>query len=167
MTTDQIKEGIDSGLIDLAELDETVSIEALLAARRRVRLYVEVGLARRLLRDVVMRVGTFLGKAYAGDLDTRDEGGCTALMEASIKGHTAIVALLVEEGADVEAKNNYGFTALILASFYGHTAIVALLVKKGADKEAKNIDGYTALILASRYGHTAIVALLKAKGATS
>jgi hypothetical protein len=45
---------------------------------------------------------------------------------ASYNGHTAIVALLLDRGADVHARDNF---ALMAASLNGHTATVALLQK--------------------------------------
>jgi ankyrin repeat protein len=49
-----------------------------------------------------------------------------ALKWASINGHTEIVKLLLEHGADVHAENDW---ALRWAYYYGHTEIVKLLTK--------------------------------------
>ena len=57
----------------------------------------------------------------------------TALIFASLDGHTAIVQLLLGAGADKEAKDQFGYTALMSASEGGHTAIVELLLGAGAD----------------------------------
>jgi ankyrin repeat protein len=54
------------------------------------------------------------------------------------EGHTEIVQLLLEKGADVNAKNKYGRTALIYATERGYTEIVQLLLEKGADVNAKD-----------------------------
>ena len=56
--------------------------------------------------------------------------GLTALMMASANGHTEIVKLLLDKGADVNVKNTYGITALFTASVHGHTEIVKLLLDK-------------------------------------
>ena len=48
---------------------------------------------------------------------------------ASEYGHTEIVAMLLDAGADVNAKHKWGSTALQLASDNGHTEIVKLLKK--------------------------------------
>ena len=56
--------------------------------------------------------------------------GLTALMMASANGHTEIVKLLLDKGADVNVKNTYGITALFMASVHGHTEIVKLLLDK-------------------------------------
>jgi ankyrin repeat protein len=53
----------------------------------------------------------------------------TALMYATIRGHTATVQALLEQGADVNAKTNSGMTALRLA---GYAEIIQMLKKAGA-----------------------------------
>ena len=92
--------------------------------------------------------------------------GVTALMAASLHGHTQVVRVLLDNGADVNGKTANQATALIAASLYGHKEIVELLLAKGADvnvKGGKNSE--TALIAASRQGGKEIVQLLLAKGA--
>jgi uncharacterized protein len=89
----------------------------------------------------------------------------TALHVASRNGHTEIVEMLLEKGADVNAKTNEGITALIRASEKGHTETVARLLEKGADVNAKDSDGWTALMWASRNGHAETVTILLEEGA--
>jgi len=91
--------------------------------------------------------------------------GNTALMEASSNGHTEIVKLLIEQGADVNAQPKLnGITALMLASSNGHTEIAKLLIKAGADVNAQSKHG-TALIKAWQEGYTEIAKLLIEEGA--
>ena len=103
--------------------------------------------------------------AKGADIDTQSEQlGYTALMCASENGHTAIVQILLEAGADKDAKNIYGCTALMYASENGHITVVQLLLRAGADKDVKNTYGCTALI-ASASSEAAVVRLLLDAGA--
>ena len=56
--------------------------------------------------------------------------GFTALMGASLEGHTEIVKALLGKGADVNEKNNDNRTALDYAKVMGHEEIVNLLLQK-------------------------------------
>jgi thiol-disulfide isomerase/thioredoxin len=88
--------------------------------------------------------------------------GGKVLIGAANGGHTEIVKLLLERGADVNAA---GGTALMTAAAMGRTEVVKLLLEKDADVNAKsNIFG-TSLYMASQQGHTEIVKLLLEKGA--
>jgi hypothetical protein len=99
------------------------------------------------------------------DINAKNSRGWTALMFASAGGHSAIVELLLENGADIEAKGLYEWTALIYASRNGQKEIVELLLKKRdgvepADINAKTSDGQTALMVASYHGYKEIVEIL-------
>ncbi|KFY83553.1 hypothetical protein V498_07984, partial [Pseudogymnoascus sp. VKM F-4517 (FW-2822)] len=52
-----------------------------------------------------------------------------------IKGHEAVVKLLLEKGAKLESKDKDGRTPLSYAVEKGHEAIVKLLLEKGAELE--------------------------------
>ncbi|KAJ7459000.1 ankyrin repeat-containing domain protein [Mycena latifolia] len=80
---------------------------------------------------------------------------------ASKEGHTEIVRLLLEKGANFNAGDDD--SPLQLASEAGHTEIVRLLLDKGADVNVG--DDESPLHLASEEGHTEIVHLLLEKGA--
>ncbi|NBR95459.1 MAG: ankyrin repeat domain-containing protein [Proteobacteria bacterium] len=58
------------------------------------------------------------------------EDGATALMLAAIEGHTEVVKLLLDKGADVNSRLETGETALILAAQGGHKEVMELLIKK-------------------------------------
>ncbi|KAH7111518.1 hypothetical protein B0J13DRAFT_461972, partial [Dactylonectria estremocensis] len=92
----------------------------------------------------------------------------TDLMVASYFGHSAVVKLLLQHGAEVDSKDKfYGGTPLWWAARNGHEAVVKLLLENGANIEAKSGKDYgaTPLWQAARGGHEAVVKLLLEKGA--
>ena len=111
------------------------------------------------LQDMIRR-GTW-NESY---MNARDIRGRTALAFAARYGHTGIVRLLLDNGANVNA-TNVNQTALSYAAEYGHDAIVKLLLDKGADIDATEAFGWTALLHATDNGHEAAVKLLLEGGA--
>ena len=73
------------------------------------------------------------------------QSGSTMLSIAALMGHTEIVALLLEHGADVNAKSRDGGTALHTAAFLGRAETTKLLLEKGADTTLRNNMGSTAI----------------------
>lgn len=94
-------------------------------------------------------------------------GNLTDLIIASHYGHSAVIKLLVEKGADIEAKDDkYGWAPLLWAAEHGDEASIKLLIGKGANIEAKdNRYGRTPLSWAVGSGNEAIVKLLVEQGA--
>ncbi len=109
------------------------------------------------------KVNEFLLSGIAPD--TTDEGGLTALHEASRLGYTEIVQLLVGKGANVNLRmEQVGFTPLLLA--IENIKIVRFLIENGADVNAKDdILGITPLQYAVASGNKEITELLLASGA--
>ncbi len=101
----------------------------------------------------------FLSAAFTGDVsvmkqalaggadpNTKDpQSGSTLLAIAALMGHTEVVDLLLEHGADVNAKSRDGGTALHAAAFLGRAEIVKLLLDKGADTTLRNNIGSIAI----------------------
>ena len=113
-------------------------------------------------------VQTILSCREDVNVETRGGNGRTALWTASWDGHTKIVSMLLEEGADANTTDGSGMTALWTASANGHTEIVSMLLGKGALVETNDgsvRDGRTALWMASANGYTEIVSMLLGKGA--
>ena len=80
------------------------------------------------------------------DPNARDpQSGSTMLSIAALMGHTKIVALLLEHGADVNARSRDGGTALHTAAFLGRAETVKFLLHKGADTTLRNNMGSTAI----------------------
>ncbi|EXJ82734.1 hypothetical protein A1O3_06549 [Capronia epimyces CBS 606.96] len=98
------------------------------------------------------------------DLNQPDSLGRTALIYACAFGHTKIVQILLDNGADVNAQGEDGIS-LQAASAYGHEEIVQILVDNGADVNAQGGYFKNALQAASAEGHERIVQILLDNGA--
>ncbi|KAI8980729.1 ankyrin [Trametes punicea] len=61
------------------------------------------------------------------DVNARDDNGYTALHLAADRGHSEVVQVLLERGADRAIKDEDEFTAMELAEIAGHDEIVKLL----------------------------------------
>ena len=95
-------------------------------------------------------------------------GACsgTALIIASCKGHTDIVAaLLSHEAIIVDERDKHSNTPLIWAALKGHTDIATMLCDRGADVNAVNKHSCTPLSWAAEFGHTDIATMLCDRGA--
>ncbi|KAG3111579.1 hypothetical protein PI125_g9001 [Phytophthora idaei] len=68
----------------------------------------------------------------SNDVNLVDADGRTPLMSASEHGHTEVVAILLEKGANSNDQLPNGFSALHIACENGHTGVVQLLLDRGA-----------------------------------
>jgi len=91
--------------------------------------------------------------------------GMTALMHASVSGHTEAVKLMLNAGASVDTRADNGRTALIFAASKGKNQTAITLLGAGADVNRRDDGGYTALMVASYGGFTETVKTLLASGA--
>ena len=104
----------------------------------------------------------------------------TALMIAAQSGHSQVMQLLLDAGAQKDLRNDHGQTALIMAANCdrntardGNVSAVRLLLQAGADVDACDYVAdrgcfcgrSTALIYAATNGHAEIVRLLLEAGA--
>jgi ankyrin repeat protein len=97
-------------------------------------------------------------------LNGRGPGGSTPLMYAVLYGNAALVAGLLERGADPNLRNHAGATALTWA--VDDAEKVKLLVDAGADVNTASEFGRTPLMLAAAQAHTTpTIKLLLAGGA--
>ncbi|ENH68893.1 Ankyrin-1 [Fusarium oxysporum f. sp. cubense race 1] len=80
-------------------------------------------------------------------------------------GNIEVVKMLLEKGADAAAANEYGRTPLHEASENSHLEIAKMLLEKGEDAGTANKYGWTPLHEASKNGHLEIAKMLLEKGA--
>ncbi|MCJ1383478.1 Ankyrin repeat domain-containing protein 44 [Xylographa soralifera] len=89
----------------------------------------------------------------------------TALCEASLRGHSNVVDLLIHEGCLTNQADAESYTALHHACHKGHLAIVKSLIAANADIEASGPQSKTPLHLAAQVPHRNVVMLLLQRNA--
>ena len=75
-------------------------------------------------------------------VELQTDSGNTALHYAAMKGHSEVVKLLVDKGADVMSEDTEGQTAMHWAVDGGHLEVIKMLVAKGADVGKQDAQGY-------------------------
>lgn len=99
--------------------------------------------------------------AQGADVNFTNERGSSALIQAALHNHKAVVSLLLDNGAEVNAVDTHsGDTSLMLATWNGHIDIVKLLLRHGADITIKNLKEENALKHAETRGWNDITNLL-------
>lgn len=94
------------------------------------------------------------------DLDAQDAGTWTPLHFAADRGHSAVVEILLNEGANANAKDDMKRTPLHLAAGAGHASVAQLLLAHGANRNAKSASGWDAKRYAEENHHDSVVAIL-------
>nr|XP_027230716.1 ankyrin-1-like isoform X2 [Penaeus vannamei] len=103
----------------------------------------------------VRRVREVLRRGFGIETEFQEAAnrGWRLLHFAADRGHSALVALLMQENAHVNASTKDGMTPLHLASWGGHAEVIGVLLAKRADGNAKTTEGMTAIHLAGMGGH--------------
>jgi ankyrin repeat protein len=117
-------------------------------------------------KSVVLEVLRFIllpGKRV--NVEAATDMGSTALIFASNRGHSGVVALLLEVGAKMGAKTFEGANPLIMAVVEGHSSTVRLLLEAGAETNEVDNRGISPLMWAAHMGRAEIVRLLLDAGA--
>jgi len=106
------------------------------------------------------------------DIYHKDEKKVSTLLQASHRGLTDVVKVLLEKNAAGKGGSAYiddasdeGITPLISACSEGHAEIVKVLAEAKADINSKDSDGTTALMAAAARGHLNVVTELLKAGA--
>ncbi|KAF5510909.1 Ankyrin-3 [Colletotrichum siamense] len=93
-------------------------------------------------------------------------GATNALLAASYVGHSNVVRILLDKGAEVSPRDEDGRTPLFAAALGGHVEVAALLIEAKADINSNAYDvAWTPIIAASFNGHVDVVELLLENGA--
>jgi ankyrin repeat protein len=87
------------------------------------------------------------------------------LHNAAAQGHTRLVNMFLERGANVNATDWHGNTPLMNAAYFGRLDISKILITKGAEVNAMSKQGQTALVAAIYSGNQELVAYLLSQGA--
>ena len=100
----------------------------------------------------------------AGDVNTVDNDGTTALMHSVIESDVKMMKLLIDKGANVNMKNSLDSTALMYAAT--NLAKTRVLLDAGAEVKVKGKRGATPMSVAlTTFGSTPVLKLLVNKGA--
>jgi hypothetical protein len=97
------------------------------------------------------------------DVNARDSSGLPPLYLAVVRGHQAIVDVLIRNGADVNV--DVGTTPLYAAVREGHVAVASMLIANGAEVDVQDERDMTPLHWAVAKNNIALVRLLIASGA--
>ncbi|CAF1002041.1 unnamed protein product [Didymodactylos carnosus] len=84
----------------------------------------------------------------------------TPLMYASRFGHSHLIQLLIDHGADLNRRDEKGWCPLLMATQHGHLDIVKQLVRNGAETKIKTNQGLTAQDIAKHLQFTNIYTYL-------
>lgn|SRR5574341_2281198 len=110
------------------------------------------------------RVCTLLDQG--ADINSLDEHGQTALMNAVYGGDVELTQILIQRGAELNHTAKYRLTALMLAVINNRAEIVRLLVTAGADTTIQGSYGSfacTPLQYAQEHGQAEIAEILSAR----
>jgi ankyrin repeat protein len=111
--------------------------------------------------------------SHGADINYKEtRRGQTALMWAAAEGNTAVVAELIERGADMHAKTKGGFSPLLFAVREGRIGAAQAMLKAGASvnetwqaARTTGVNGISAMVLAVANAHYELASVLLDAGA--
>jgi ankyrin repeat protein len=98
-------------------------------------------------------------------VNARGGSEVTPLHVAASAGHSDILSLLIEHGADISDRGKGGYTPLHRASANGRLEAGQFLLNRGADTDDQDDFKRTALMYAAVFGHTEFARMLLERGA--
>ncbi|KAL9883026.1 histone-lysine N-methyltransferase G9a [Glossina fuscipes fuscipes] len=99
-------------------------------------------------------------------INAQDDGGWTAMVWAAELGHTGIVSLLLQQGADPNICDNDNNTVLHWAALHNNDLdTITILLQAGINCNIQNIEGETPLHIACHHSSTRLCIALIANGA--
>jgi ankyrin repeat protein len=110
------------------------------------------------------RVGLMLDAGEPVDGYPQEPGYLSPLAVAAMDGHTGVVRLLLDRGADVHARTTWG-TPFEVTAQGGRVPLIELLVRHGALERDRQSQLDAALWGAAQYGRTNAVRYLLERGA--
>jgi ankyrin repeat protein len=126
------------------------------------------GLSSAIITDDKYRVASLIASGGV-DVNERvhsDNGRCSPLILAAMRGRRAIAELLLNAGAEIDDVDEYGRSACFVAAERDDTNIVALLVERGAALGSRNNAQRSLLSIAvSNDNASMTVALIRAGAA--
>jgi ankyrin repeat protein len=147
-------------------LKDTATIKALQDILQAQLTSSEIALFKAIQDDDLSQAKSLVGTSQV-DLKKRNEQGFSPLLLASRSGRTALVRLLLENGADPNQLDEWmGANSGHKAAFWDRPEVMTLLIQHGLDINAKGAyNGYTALHDATARNHVEVVKILLAAGA--
>jgi serine/threonine protein kinase len=104
--------------------------------------------------------------AFGADVNVKDQNnGRTPMSYAAGNGHSDVVKLLLQAGAEVDLPDEDGRTPMSYAAKNGHSHLVTSLLQTGAKVDAKDLRQRTPISHAAWNGHSDVVKLLLQAGA--
>ena len=145
-----------TALMAAAQSGDEQAVKALLAAGADAQVKDGGGLSPLAVAVLAghAAVVMLLAEGASGSLDH-------ALQLAAVKGHTPVMAVLMDRGASPLAVSVDGRTPMMFAAQYGHTEAVKLLRQRGASVTALDENLKTAANHAEENGHEEVAAYLR------
>ena len=105
---------------------------------------------------------------YGSDINSKDKKGYTSLYAAAFGGHSEVVKILIQNGADKDGQRNVAkFSPIHCAAQNGHANVVKLLLEANASIDLLDRRGRSPMTIAKQNGHTKVVKLIRKRMADS